>query len=224
LLPTATIRLYHAAQGGDPDTEAVFSAWLAEANPGWRRAVGVGPYPHWPANRHTLQLSGHGVATADPVAAAPYSLGFMPFARAVADRLQMAALQNAAGAFLMPSRAGLALALEAALQRGFRSDFRTPLAATTPFAFAPSYLVFVLVHRDLRALPLRSATGAALTSSTPGAIKAFLAWVIDPSGGQQYVGGLAAYFPFSCRFPSARGVLPCVITPAVESLVQSINA
>ncbi len=216
-LPHAPIRPFHAGQRGDPDADGVFGAWLAQADPRWRAADPT-PWTTWPR-----LTSASGLPAGDPLGR-PYSLGFATYAEALAARVQIAQLRNAAGTFVAPSRvrlASTAAALAAAMQTlpdGVVQSARLSLVALRAAdAFAPSYLVFALVHHDL-------GIAEASDLGTARAIKDFLVWSVSYQGGQQDVANAPGYREL-CADQEGSGhdiAAPCSLRPSAESLADSI--
>jgi len=202
-LPAATIQVFHDTEPDGVGT--TFSEWLARSDPRWLAAVGVNPQPAWPDRSD--HVSFNGVTLARAVATTPYSLGFSVFDARTVPGVEVAALRNAAGAFVTPSPEGLVHAAAAAVRDGMPRDFRKLFdTSSDPAAYDPSYFAFLVVHRDLSAY--------SEDPSVRQATKDFLNWVVAPSGGQQVLAPTAAsaHAPRSSQGPStAYWTLGCAI-------------
>jgi len=179
---------------------AVVSGWLASANVGWTTDPITGTVARRP-DYHAVASAG---VMSRFIQQLPYSLGFISLDGAARDGLRAAALQNAAAQFVTPSPASLAAAVAGTLRDGLPRDFRRSLVtASDPGAFAPSYVVYAVVHRDQLSAPRDGQ-----------AVEDLLSWMLDDAGGQQVIAGLG-YIPISCA--RAAG-LPCGLADVARAM------
>jgi phosphate transport system substrate-binding protein len=94
---------------GSGDT-ALFTEYLSLTTPSWDRIVHFGTNVHWPVNKKVLYGTGN-AGVVDTAANAAYSIGYLGISyarRAQAEGLEVAELQNRAGAFVAPTTDAIA--------------------------------------------------------------------------------------------------------------------
>lgn len=96
-LPANEVTVVHRSDGSG--TTAIFTHYLSEACPDWKKKVGDGKAVKWPAG-----IGGKGnEGVANYVKRTNYSIGYVEFAYAKQNKLAYAALKNQAGNFVEPS-------------------------------------------------------------------------------------------------------------------------
>jgi len=108
-LPHRAIQVLHRTDGSG--TTAIFTHYLAEVSPTWKKAVGASTSVSWP--------SGQGVkgnfGIADAIGKTEGSLGYVELSYVTKLHLSVASIENKTSAFITPSVAG-AQAAAASLQ------------------------------------------------------------------------------------------------------------
>jgi len=114
-LPHEPIRAIHRSDGSG--TTALFTLYLSHVSSEWSRRVGYGYTVEWP--RDALGY-GEGARGNDGVAAkvkgTAYSIGYVEYSYAVANKLSFAALKNRDGYFVLPSPQSVSEALRRGAQ------------------------------------------------------------------------------------------------------------
>lgn len=114
-LPHEPIRAIHRSDGSG--TTALFTLYLSHVSSEWSRKVGYGYTVEWP--RDALGY-GEGARGNDGVAAkvkgTAYSIGYVEYSYAVANKLSFAALKNRDGYFVLPSPQSVSEALRRGAQ------------------------------------------------------------------------------------------------------------
>jgi phosphate transport system substrate-binding protein len=96
-LPAADITVVHRSDGSG--TSAVFTDYLSKVSPEWKEKVGTGPSPSWPVG-----LGGKGnEGVTGQVKNTPNTIGYVELVYAVQNKLPVAQIKNASGAFVDPS-------------------------------------------------------------------------------------------------------------------------
>jgi phosphate transport system substrate-binding protein len=96
-LPAADITVVHRSDGSG--TSAVFTDYLSKVSPEWKEKVGAGTSPNWPVG-----LGGKGnEGVTGQVKQTPNTIGYVELAYAVQNKLPVALVKNASGAFVEPS-------------------------------------------------------------------------------------------------------------------------
>ena len=96
-LPAADITVVHRSDGSG--TSAVFTDYLSKVSPEWKEKVGSGTSPKWPVG-----LGGKGnEGVTGQVKNTPNTVGYVELVYAVQNKLPVALIKNASGAFVEPS-------------------------------------------------------------------------------------------------------------------------
>jgi len=96
-LPAADITVVHRSDGSG--TSAVFTDYLSKVSSEWKEKVGTGPSPSWPVG-----VGGKGnEGVTGQVKNTPSTIGYVELVYAVQNKLPVAQIKNAAGAFIEPS-------------------------------------------------------------------------------------------------------------------------
>ncbi|HEX6838289.1 MAG TPA: phosphate ABC transporter substrate-binding protein PstS [Polyangia bacterium] len=139
-LPDVAITVCHRSDGSG--TTAVFTDYLAKVSPAWKTAVGAGKAVKWPTG-----LGGKGnEGVTGSVKSTPGAVGYVELAYAHQNKLTMAALKNADGAFVLPSIEGTS---EAAAGVEMPADFRVSITnARGKGAYPISSFTYLLIYKE----------------------------------------------------------------------------
>ena len=101
-LPSNPIVTVHRADGSG--TTYIFTNYLSSVSPAWTAGPGTGKSVNWPGG-----VAGQGnEGVAGLIQQTPYSIGYVELAYALQNNFTYAAIQNAAGKYLLPSKATVA--------------------------------------------------------------------------------------------------------------------
>jgi phosphate transport system substrate-binding protein len=163
-LPNEKITVVHRAESSG--TTNAFTEYLASVNPEWAKKVGAGKAVSWPTG-----MGGKGnEGVTGQIKQTPGSIGYVELAYAIENKLPVAAIQNQAGDYVLPTAASATAAIAAfaaALQKDLRSPIVNPPAGAAS-AYPISTLTFLIVPRD----------GSNLQKRT--ALKQFLQYIVGP--------------------------------------------
>lgn len=162
-LPASDILVVHRSDGSG--TTYVFTDYLAAISPAWARGPGRGKDIAWPTG-----LGGRGnEGVAGQVKQIPGAIGYVELAYANQNNLPVAAVQNAAGAFVKPSIAAVtAAAAGVAAQLAPNTDYRisivnSPGAQSYPISSFTWLLVYKQQPDSVKARKLKDFMRWALT-------------------------------------------------------------
>jgi len=165
-LPNQNIVVVHRSDGSG--TSNIFTTYLAAVNPDWGKKIGKGLSVSWP-----LGIGGKGSeGVTGLVKQNPGAIGYVELAFAQENKLPVAAVENKAGKFVLPSAEAASAAIDA-FSAELAKDVRTPIVdppASASNAYPISGLTFLLVPKQ-QTDPKRA-----------GEVKSFVAYII--SGGQ----------------------------------------
>lgn len=121
-LPATDILVVHRTEGSG--TTYVFTDYLSAVSPAWKAGPGKGKEVRWPVG-----LGGRGnEGVAGQIKQTPGTIGYLELAYAKQNRLPVALLQNASGAFVAPSLAAATAAAAGAVKLlGPTSDYRVSI-------------------------------------------------------------------------------------------------
>jgi len=105
-LPAENITVSHRADGSG--TTATFTEYLSMVSPAWKDKVGAGKAVKWPAAASVGGKGNAGVAA--NVQKIKYSIGYVEYAYAKANKLPVVLLKNRDGKFVAPSAENFAAA------------------------------------------------------------------------------------------------------------------
>lgn len=165
-LPAQDLVVVHRSDGSG--TTYVFTDYLSKVSEEWRGAAGTNTAVNWPTG-----LGGKGnEGVTQQVKQLPGAIGYVELVYAVSNRLQYAAVRNAAGNPVTPT---LASVTEAAgsVEMAPGTDFRVSI--TNPpgtGAYPIASFTWLLVHQDAKD-PAKAAR-----------IRDFLAWMVSPEAQQ----------------------------------------
>ncbi len=191
-LPANDITVVYRSDGSG--TSAVFTDYLAKVSSEWKDKVGTGTSPRWPVG---LGAKGNEGVTGQ-VKKTPNTIGYVELAYAVQNKLPVASIKNAGGAFIEPTIESVSAAASASAG-STPDDLRvsiTNAAGATAYPIA-SY-TYILVYKNQR----DAAKGKVLVD--------FLWWGIHD--GEAFAKDLQ-YAP-----------LPADIVTRAESKINSITA
>ena len=139
-LPDLAITVAHRSDGSG--TTAVFTDYLAKVSPSWKSAVGAGKSVKWPVG-----LGGKGnEGVTGTVKSTPGAIGYVELAYAKQNKLNMAAIKNADGNFVIPS---IESTSDAAAAVVMPADFRVSITnATGKNAYPISSFTYILVYKE----------------------------------------------------------------------------
>jgi phosphate transport system substrate-binding protein len=139
-LPDAAITVVHRSDGSG--TTGVFTDYLAKVSPAWKSGVGAAKSVKWPVG-----LGGKGnEGVTGTVKSTPGALGYVELAYAKQNKLPMAAIKNADGAFVTAS---IETTSEAAAGVTLPPDFRVSITdAKGKNAYPISSFTYLLVYKE----------------------------------------------------------------------------
>lgn len=191
-LPAADITVVHRSDGSG--TSAVFTEYLSKISPEWKEKVGSGTSPSWPVG-----IGGKGSeGVTGQVKNTPNTVGYVELAYAVQNKLPVAHIKNASGAYIEPTMdAVTAAASESVAQTP--DDLRVSITnAAGATAYPISSYTYILVYKNQK----DAAKGKALVD--------FLWWGIHDGEG------------FAKELQYAP--LPADIVKKAEAKIKSITA
>jgi phosphate transport system substrate-binding protein len=168
-LPHQPIVPIHRAEGSG-DT-FIFTQFLSFSAPSWESGAGYGTTIAWPAAAGSKSASGN-AGMVQAIGATPYSIGYVgvSFGAAVSSaKLGTAALKNAAGEFVLPTRDSITTGAASL-------GPRTPADERLSLVFAPASGSYPLVNYEYAVVSTRQPDAA-----IAAALRNFLAWSIVPS-------------------------------------------
>jgi phosphate transport system substrate-binding protein len=170
-LPHHGIVLVHRTDGSG-DT-FYFTQYLSRSTPAWDRNTHFGTRVHWPSTPSALEGTGN-AGMIETCANASYSVAYIGISyagRASAAGLDVAAVQNRSGAFVLPTVASTRATAEA-MAAAVPDDGRLSLVYSSgPDAYPLVNFEYVIVKVE------QSVPG------TAAAMRDFLNWIVAPDGG-----------------------------------------
>ena len=151
----------------------IFTQYLSDSTPSWAGSTGYGTTVSWPAVQGGMGAEGN-PGMVDALKGVPYSIAYVgvSFKNIVdKDGLGTALLLNRAGDFVTPDQADVCAAVKATAPN-------TPLDESASLIFAPGPKSYPIINYEYAIVKADqpSQTDAA-------ALKNFLSWAIEPSGG-----------------------------------------
>ena len=191
LLPVLPIKVVHRA---DPSgTTRVFSRFLAAASPAWTAGPGTGPEQSFPVG--TAQPGNEGVAVEVKVSLG--AISYVEQSYATLNRLPAAAIQNAAGAFVVATPTSLAAAAGSSTPAARRNGLPTTLlGATDSLAYPIAELSWVILRRD------------AASTEKLRTLAAFMRWSLETGSAEATTLGYAP--------------LPAAVRQRVEAILDTL--
>ncbi len=143
-IPNTKVAVVHRADGSG--TTAIFTNYLSAVDADWKTKVGAGKSVSWPTG-----LAGKGnEGVTGQIRQIPGSIGYVELAYAQQNNLPVAAIQNLAGKFVVPSAAGTTAAIDA-FKAELASDVRNLIVnapATAPDAYPISGMTYLIIPKD----------------------------------------------------------------------------
>jgi phosphate transport system substrate-binding protein len=143
-LPKSGISVIHRADSSG--TTSIFTTYLAEVSKDWASKVGKGTQVSWPAGNGGKGSEG----VTGQLRQTPGSIGYVELTYAQQNNLPIAAIENQAGHFVLPSPASTTAAINGFLNQ-LQQDPRLPIVnppAGASEAYPISGLTFLIVPRD----------------------------------------------------------------------------
>ena len=164
-LPAADITVVHRSDGSG--TSAVFTDYLQKVSPEWKEKVGAGTSPSWPTGQGGKGNEG----VTGVVKNQPNTIGYVELAYATQNKLPVALVKNASGAFVEPSLDAVTAAAAESLSTT-PEDLRVSITnAGGAGAYPVSSYTYILAYKDQK----DAAKGKALVD--------FLWWAIHDGEG-----------------------------------------
>ena len=141
-LPANDITVVHRSDGSG--TSAVFTDYLSKVSAEWKDKVGAGTSPSWPTG-----IGGKGnEGVTGQVKNTPNTIGYVELAYAVKNKLPVAHIKNASGAFIEPTIDAVTAAASATAAN-MPDDLRVSITnAAGPQAYPISSYTYILVYKD----------------------------------------------------------------------------
>ena len=175
-LPAKSILTVHRSDGSG--TTFVFTGYLTASSTSWSTTIGQSKTVSWPVG---LGSNGNtGVATL--VQGQPYTIGYVELAYAVQNSMTVAAVQNPAGNYIMPSLASTSVAAQSVASAGLPAGSASwtsvnILNAPETNAYPIVSFSYIIVYKELNVIP-------GLTQSDAAALVQWL-WYMVHSGQDQ---------------------------------------
>ena len=200
-LPAQPIQIVHRSDGSG--TTFIFTGYLSASSSTWSNSIGQGKTVAWPIG---VGAQGNpGVASV--VQGTPYMVGYVELAYALQNNMTVAAVQNPAGNWIMPSLSSIEDAVQSVASSGLPAGDQSwanvnLLNAPEPQAYPIVSFTYLLVYKELDVVP-------GMTQAQATAVVQFLWWVIHD--GQKLSPSLE-YVP-----------LPSNVVQIDETSIQSIT-
>jgi phosphate transport system substrate-binding protein len=165
------IALHRSDSSGDT---FLFSSYLSAADPkGWGSSIGYGTSIGFPSMSNALGETGNGgmVTGCQATPGCIAYIGISYLAKTQADGLGEAMLQNASGKFFLPNPASMTA--EAKQLEG-----KTPPNETLSMIYDSAANGYPIVNYEYAIIPPKELNG-----KVAQAVRAFLAWAVDPKNG-----------------------------------------
>lgn len=143
-LPANDITVVYRSDGSG--TSAVFTDYLSKVSPEWKEKVGTGTSPRWPVG---LGAKGNEGVTGQ-VKNTPNTIGYVELAYAVQNKLPVAHIKNAGGAFVEPTIESVTAAASASAG-STPDDLRVSITnAAGAQAYPIASYTYILVYKNQR--------------------------------------------------------------------------
>jgi phosphate transport system substrate-binding protein len=157
-LPDVEIVVVHRSDGNA--ASYIFTDYLSKVSPEWKINVGKNTSVKWPVG-----LGGKGnEGVAGTVKQTPGSIGYVEFIYALAAKLPMGVVQNAAGRFITPALDSVQAAADTLLPEDFRASITNPPGKT---AYPMASFTWLLVPAEWK------------QADKKRAFSRFLNWMLD---------------------------------------------
>jgi len=125
-------------------TTGIFTSYLSDISPQWKKQVGVGKSVNWPVGVGAKGNAG----VAGVIKQSPGAVGYIELAYAEHNKLQFAALRNSTGNFVLPSVEATTAAAAGAVQR-LQKDIRAPIVnAPGKSSYPIAAFTYLLVYEN----------------------------------------------------------------------------
>jgi len=200
-LPAKSILIVHRSDGSG--TTFIFTGYLSASSATWKNAIGQGKSVAWPVG---IGANGN-TGVASVVQGTQYTIGYVELAYALQNNMTVAAIQNPAGNWVLPSLASTQTATQSAASHGLQAgdaDWSKVdiLNAQDAQAYPIVSFTYLLVYKELNVIP-------GMTQAKATGLVQFLWWVIHD--GQQNAPALAY------------AQLPTNVVQIDEAAIQSIT-
>lgn len=165
------VALHRSDSSGDT---FLFTSYLSDQDPkGWGQAIGFGTSVSFPAISNALAAEGNGgmVSTCKATPGCVAYIGISYLTDTQKAHLGEAYLQNKSGQFVQPTAA--TITAEAAAMEN-----KTPADESLSMIDDPAKDGYPIINYEYAIIP-----GKEANQNTANAVKAFLYWAVDPSGG-----------------------------------------
>jgi phosphate transport system substrate-binding protein len=150
-LPAQSINTVHRSDGSG--TTFIFTGYLSTSSASWNSSVGQGKSVSWPVG---IGSSGN-TGVASSVQGNPYSIGYVELAYTIENNMTVAAIQNPAGNWVLPSLDSTQLAVQSGASRGLPAgdaSWTSVSLLNTPDSNAYPIVSFtyLIVYKELNVL------------------------------------------------------------------------
>ncbi|MGD0070948.1 MAG: phosphate ABC transporter substrate-binding protein PstS [Candidatus Bathyarchaeia archaeon] len=180
-LPAKSILVVHRSDSSG--TTFIFTGYLSASSTAWNSSIGQGKSVSWPVGIGSNGNTG----VASVVQGQPYAIGYVELAYALQNSMTVAAVQNPAGNWILPSLASTTVAAQSIASAGLPAGNASwtsvnILNAPEPNAYPIVSFTYLLVYKELNVLP-------DMTQDKATALVQFLWYVVHD--GQNLSPGLA---------------------------------
>ncbi len=180
-LPSNNILIVHRSDGSG--TTFIFTGYLTLSSDSWKNALGQGKTVAWPVG---IGANGN-TGVASVVQGTQYTIGYVELAYALQNQMTVAAIQNPAGNWILPTLNTIQIAVQSAASKGLpagNGDWSgvNLLNAPDPQAYPIVSFTYLLVYKELNVIP-------DMTQTKATALVQFIWWVVHE--GQANAPGLA---------------------------------
>jgi phosphate transport system substrate-binding protein len=153
-LPDHTIITVHRSESSG--TTNVFTKYLCLVSPTWNSQVGSGTSVQWPGT-NTIGASGNANVAA-LVEQTDYSIGYVELAYALQNNIDVAAVQNPAGNWIMPTLASTTAAVSAGASQGLPAGDQSWISVSllntnADDAYPIVTFSYLMVYKELNVIP-----------------------------------------------------------------------
>jgi phosphate transport system substrate-binding protein len=201
ILPAQGIVVVHRSDGSG--TTFIFTGYLSAVSTSWNSAVGQGKSVSWPVGTGSNGNTG----VASTVNGTQYAIGYVELAYVLENGMTVAAIQNPAGSYVLPSLESTTVAAQSVASEGLPAGDASwssvnVLNAPDANAYPIVSFTYLLVCKELNVVP-------GMTQDKVTAIVQFLWYIVHE--GQNLAPGLA-YAP-----------LPTNVVQINEATIRSIT-
>jgi len=174
-LPAKNILIVHRSDGSG--TTFIFTGYLTISSDVWKNAIGQGKTVAWPVG---IGANGN-TGVASVVQGTQYTIGYVELAYASQNKMTVAAIQNPAGNWILPTLNTIQIAVQSGASKGLPTgsgDWSSVNLLNAPDAQAYPIVSFtyLLVYKELNVIP-------GMTQTKATALVQFLWWVVHDGQG-----------------------------------------